>query len=1273
MDENAEEQSCIICETHTEEQLRTCVSGIPQLQKYATLCENDRLKAALAEQSVEVKVHPSCQKTVSNAIRKRKSDMKNEKGVKVAKLTRNSVETFIFEEHCFFCGEKCQLFDSKHPDRRKALKVTLIPYRDTILDICAARNDDWAQKVRSRVLPCIDLVQANAKYHDDCRKTFTGKFGPLPQAGRPQSQEKQKHFEAICDWLEADGDLHSIGELHDRMKEIADSEDVYHRKYFKEKLQERYGPSLFFAEVEGRSDVVMFRNACDTLINDEWYTRREEKNEEEAKRIIKQAAKLILGELKSTVFDTTQYPSHEMIKDIEFGKSWVPSYLRLLMETLIKNDLKQASIGQAIVSASRPRSCISPILFGLGVDSEKVFGSRWLLTELSRLGFSVSYDEVRRFKRNVVKNESITEYIKTNLVGKFGQWSGDNADHDFCTLDGKRTLHGMGLVFSSTPQNNATRLKPIPREKIESGTDITSNSRIPILQYQPPDESGLSSIKLKPIIQLNMANVLPEGIIYDSILHALHFHPMLQPSWSGYMSKVCTGTYPGQSSVSLLPIIDLNPNDMSCVYSTLMFVKSQSEILGIDTPVITFDQPLWIKAYEIIKGKSLNMVCMLGGFHLLMSFMGSIGSLMKSSGLEESMEQIYAKNTVPHIISGKAIARALRAYFLVESALVCKLMSPLVGPNDEAVEIEDLTTDLNVIANADDPTIDLDMSRYPTLSKLLELLEKYKDDLKTCSRTAKLWLQYLDYMEVVKDFTRSERTGDWNLYLFTLSRMINLFAATAHIHYAKSARLHLQNMLELKTTHPWVYKQFSNGYHTVRRSDKFWAGLWSDLIIEQVMMRSIKSNGGLTRGRGIAESTSQLWIGSIHRSADIHNAMSALTGACRKTSEQHVNLSLSRMTRDDKDFATVKDWFDNHEPFDKAEPELKSLSSGLIAGPEINCDDAEKVGRGIQKKQDNVGFEEVKIRRKEKAKTFEDMIPAIKIGDSKVIISPTILFSRLTALGNFTENVGENFCYELTPEPTSLFKLGMMRKPQKSNLRNHFINKANACQLESHDVCIVDGGALLHKVSWPKTTYSAVIDEYVNFLKNNFQCYSTVVIVFDGYEDEMSTKGQEHNRRSGKTSASVSISLDGKVTTNRELFLSNPSNKVQLIKLLSSAFEKQGFLTDQSDGDADVLIVERGLSYAKAGRNVVITADDTDIFILMMYHWKVGMGEMFFSTDKIGDQKNKAKVKPKLFYWKISQISATYDHCDMLLFAHAWSGCDTTSAIHQKGIKFFSI
>ena len=85
--------------------------------------------------------------------------------------------------------------------------------------------------------------------------------------------------------------------------------------------------------------------------------------------------------------------------------------------------------------------------------------------------------------------------------------------------------------------------------------------------------------------------------------------------------------------------------------------------LGIPVPCVTFDQPLWIKAVEIIKSKSLKIACRLGGFHMMMSFIGSIGSVMKGSGLEEALETVYGPNSVTHMISGKAISRALRGHF----------------------------------------------------------------------------------------------------------------------------------------------------------------------------------------------------------------------------------------------------------------------------------------------------------------------------------------------------------------------------------------------------------------------------------------------------------------------------------------------------------------------------------------------------------------------------------------------------------------------------------
>ena len=60
--------------------------------------------------------------------------------------------------------------------------------------------------------------------------------------------------------------------------------------------------------------------------------------------------------------------------------------------------------------------------------------------------------------------------------------------------------------------------------------------------------------------------------------------------------------------------------------------------------------------------------------------------------------------------------------------------------------------------------------------------------------------------------------------------------------------------------------------HRVRRSDKHCAGLWSDSIIEQVIMRVLKNQRGLTIWRGVTESARLLWVRSIHR-ADIHNCM----------------------------------------------------------------------------------------------------------------------------------------------------------------------------------------------------------------------------------------------------------------------------------------------------------------------------------------------------------------------------------------------------------------
>ena len=171
----------------------------------------------------------------------------------------------------------------------------------------------------------------------------------------------------------------------------------------------------------------------------------------------------------------------------------------------------------------------------------------------------------------------------------------------------------------------------------------------------------------------------------------------------------------------------------------------------------------------------------------------------------------------------------------------------------------------------------------------------------------------------------------------TKSEMLNLFASTGHFHYARSARFYLQQMLELPKDHPEICASFKDhGYHAIRCSERYWAGLWSDLVIEQVMMRAIKSRGGLTRGRGFDESTRHQWVHTAHQS------MSSVTKILLKGSEQHEEFGKSRICRDSTDLATIQDWFVKNNPFDESITDFKSLSTGICDNGSVNCDDTEQ-------------------------------------------------------------------------------------------------------------------------------------------------------------------------------------------------------------------------------------------------------------------------------------------------------------------------------------------
>jgi len=191
--------------------------------------------------------------------------------------------------------------------------------------------------------------------------------------------------------------------------------------------------------------------------------------------------------------------------NVQAVKEWLPSLLTKFMENVVCSETKNVAISHSIVQAARPRLVISPVLLEVGVSLDHAFGSKWLLESLSRLGFSISHDEVNLYKPSVVLNENLNSPESFPL--SFTQWSGDNVDHNVVNIDGSGTFHGIGIISMSAPCDKLKDGKfleiAIPQSKRVNVLNLVKNRSIPIIPYCLPDKYSLSQLHFKPIAHLH--------------------------------------------------------------------------------------------------------------------------------------------------------------------------------------------------------------------------------------------------------------------------------------------------------------------------------------------------------------------------------------------------------------------------------------------------------------------------------------------------------------------------------------------------------------------------------------------------------------------------------------------------------------------------------------------------------------------------------------------------------------------------------------------------
>ncbi|CAG2250735.1 unnamed protein product [Mytilus edulis] len=98
-----------------------------------------------------------------------------------------------------------------------------------------------------------------------------------------------------------------------------------------------------------------------------------------------------------------------------------------------------------------------------------------------------------------------------------------------------------------------------------------------------------------------------------------------------------------------------------------------------------------------------SVVLRLGGFHMQMSFLGCIDIPCSRLGSSELLENIYASNTIEHMMSGKSVSRAVRGHSIIDCALYIMLLSKMIDVSLLGIEA---STDENVNeVNAEDKEV----------------------------------------------------------------------------------------------------------------------------------------------------------------------------------------------------------------------------------------------------------------------------------------------------------------------------------------------------------------------------------------------------------------------------------------------------------------------------------------------------------------------------------------------------------------------------------------
>jgi hypothetical protein len=727
-----------------------------------------------------------------------------------------------------------------------------------------------------------------------------------------------------------------------------------------------------------------------------------------------------------------------------------------------------------------------------------------------------------------------------------------------------------------------------------------------------------------------------------------------------------------------MPMFRDNAHSLAMVKHGMDLVRKATQLVNPgQISVLTLDQPLyaigkkiqwsWPESYGPEK-----YVVFMGGLHIEMAFLKVLGDWLEGSGWVAVLANanVATDGRADALQKGSSTSRSQWAHQVTAAALYC-LQSQAYKAYSDASQVDNL------------PVMPYD---------------EWSEQMSTEHPQFDYWAKTLQLEILFLQFMRSQREGDFIMYLESLHRIVPWMFVMDHFHYARWMSVHINDLEHLQSDCPEVWQEFAEGHFVTQKTGNLFSMMAHDHVHEQ-QNAVVKGDGGII---GITENETALrrWMVAGPETArvisEVHNQHS---GARNSPHHEQIPSAQSR-------FAThvqsmVKAFNELGNPFTETSSDLLALDTKLIMADQVveGIRTASVLGKQLHE-------EFVEQRLEKMTKPFYDTIPKnnvplFKSGENKssskakaklsTLKSDLQLFSRLYISCQSRDGEMDMFFeHENHAWPPSLAESNAMRTSNKADLLKCLEPLATPQSAPQADVKVYDGSALVHTLD-PKysprvvNTFRQYADDvFVPYLLKQLQNVSRVDVVWDTYS---ANSLKAHTRERRGDGAALRVLDQTRIPRNWTSFLRVTSNKRELFDYLAMIIAATATAADKS------LITTRGESVATSGvtdvsvlqpctqeeadhrmmlhcahayhhghQSIVVHATDTDVVVIAVSVSIQLPGCQLWVAFGHGD---------KFRFIATHSIAASLgpEICRGLPFMHAISGCDTVSNFCGVGKK----